>query len=386
MTDADGVKDKSSLLRTSVDIASAYSRASLRAGDIVLSIGPSFGKVMIVPRYLEGANLTQGTARLAPGAGIDPRWLYWTLQSEQCRAFWRTVVSGGTFHALNLGPLGDTPIEAVELSDQRRIADFLDDRVSRIDQIISARRDQVSLIEEQIVMSSYDTVRGAHLTKRRESRLEWLGDLPVEWPDLTVGSQFQVDLGKMLDEKRQTGENPTPYLRNTNVQWDVVSTQDLKLMDIGPAERARYTVRPGDLLICEGGQPGRAAIWTGDLAPLGYQKALHRARSRGRSTAAWLLECLRVAVHMRVFAVDNRHTTIAHLTNDQVRSLRFPFPETKSQEILTTELGVRHASLREGVASLHKSIELLTEYRHSLITAAVTGDLDVTTAGKGIPG
>lgn len=143
--------------------------------------------------------------------------------------------------------------------------------------------------------------------------------------------------------------------------------------------------RPGDLLICEGGQPGRSAVWRGELAPLGFQKALHRARTRGRSRAEWLLECLRVASHLNVFSVENGQTTIGHLTNEQIRSLRLPFPGGSEQDGLLDQLRGYQQQIRSTAEALVQSVSLLQEYKQSLITAAVTGELDVTTAGSGIP-
>lgn len=320
-----------------------------------------------------------------PNSLVYPRYLNWSLRGQRVLDHFGNHASGISRYGISLAGLRSAPIALPDLAEQRRIADFLDDRVARIDQILAARHQQIALVESEVITRSFDMIRGATVADRRASCLTWLADLPADWPELTVGSEFHVDLGKMLDEKRQTGEHAIPYLRNTNVQWDRVDVDDLNSMDIAPAERARYTVAPGDLMICEGGQPGRAAIWDGDLAPLGYQKALHRARSRGRSTAAWLLECLRVAVHMNVFAVDNQQTTIAHLTNEQLRALRFPFPDRATQERLTADLATQHHELRSAAAALSRSIDLLTEYKQSLITAAVTGELDVTTACGSIP-
>lgn len=190
----------------------------------------------------------------------------------------------------------------------------------------------------------------------------------------------------MLDDKRQAGTHRLPYLRNVNVQWDEVSTDDLKEMDIPEREYERYTVKAGDLLICEGGQPGRGAIWEGSVAPLGFQKALHRARSRGRSSPGWLLECLRVAVDLDVFAEASGQTTIAHLTNEQLRGQRFPFPDQDVQIKLLAQLEEQRGSMTSMINGFEESINLLTEYKSSLITAAVTGELDVSTAGSNIPG
>jgi type I restriction enzyme S subunit len=282
--------------------------------------------------------------------------------------------------------LKTVPVPKADVEKQRRIADFLDDRVAQIDRIIAARRQQVELVEAAFLRASLDTVRGIDVRgQRRDSGLEWLGDIPDSWPMLTVNMEFSVDLGKMLDEKAQSGMHPLPYLRNTNVQWDRVVVDDLKVMDIAVVERERFTVRQGDLLICEGGQPGRAAMWDGRIQPVGYQKALHRARSRGRSRPEWLLECLRSAVTLDAFAAENGQTTIGHLTNEQLRSQRFPFPDPPVQATQLQKMADYRAQRDSGSRALTRSIDLLTEYKTSLITAAVTGELDVTTAGSGIP-
>lgn len=325
-------------------------------------------------------------AIIRPNPGVHPRYLNWCLRSREVLGHWSSQASGMTRYGLGLDGIKSAPIRVPELENQRRIADFLDDRVERIDRIVAARRDQWADIDATLIRHSYEAVAGQNEAGgRRASGLEWLREFPEEWAVLTVSSEFTVDLGKMLDEKRQKGTDSVPYLRNTNVQWDRVDTSDLKTMDIGLGERERYTVKSGDLLICEGGQPGRAAIWDGEIEPLGYQKALHRARSRGRSRPAWLLECLRVAVHMNVFAIENGQTTIGHLTNEQLRGQRFPFPEPEVQDRLLAELTSRRERTERASRALRRSIDLLTEYKSSLITAAVTGEVDVTTTGSGIP-
>jgi type I restriction enzyme S subunit len=110
----------------------------------------------------------------------------------------------------------------------------------------------------------------------KDSGVEWLGDIPAHWEVAPVYARYEVALGKMLDAKRLTGEFSGPYLRNVDVQWDKVNTDGLPEMDFAPWERDRYSVRPGDLLVCEGGEVGRTAIWRGEIEPCFYQKALHR--------------------------------------------------------------------------------------------------------------
>ncbi len=328
----------------------------------------------------------QGCKAVVPQQGrIDPKFLQYALIASAGNL--RAAGNGSTFSELSTEALlaQEVPVWALEL--QRRIADFLDDRVSLIDRIIAARRQQVTMVMESSSRLSYDCVRGASIEgERRDCRLDWLGSVPQTWPVVSVGSQFTVELGKMLDDKRQTGDHRLPYLRNTNVQWDEISVDDLKEMDIPALEYSRYTVDAGDLLICEGGQPGRSAIWPGSVRPIGFQKALHRARSRGRSLPQWLLECLRVAVDLDVFVAASGQTTIAHLTNEQLRGQRFPFPEPRIQMALLQELNEKRRDMKNVIAGLAQSNNLLMEYKSSLITAMVSGELDVTTANLRIPG
>jgi type I restriction enzyme S subunit len=313
---------------------------------------------------------------------LDTGFSYWWLRSVDMAQ----LSEGGTLPFVSDTAVRDLRVPVMSIDRQQRVADFLDDRVARIDQIIAARQQQVEALKSWLVRASFDAIRGLGPGATRESGLPWLGPIPIEWPVLTVSSEFQVDLGKMLDEKRQTGVDAIPYLRNTNVQWDCVTTDDLKSMDIESSERERYCVRPGDLLVCEGGQPGRAAIWTGDIAPLGFQKALHRVRSRGNSRPEWLLECLRVVAYTGVIASDNGQTTIGHLTNEQLRSLRLPFPPRAQQDHAIGTLRELQQHLQSTRKSMTNSMDRLAEYKQALITAAVTGELDVTTAGSGIPG
>jgi type I restriction enzyme S subunit len=82
----------------------------------------------------------------------------------------------------------------------------------------------------------------------------------------------------MLSPKSKTGVGSFPYLPNQNVQWQGFKLDDLATMDFSEREREKFRLLPGDLLICEGGEPGRSAVWQGILQDCYYQKALHRLR------------------------------------------------------------------------------------------------------------
>jgi len=246
----------------------------LRDGDVLVTEGSgsrdTVGVSAVWSGDLSDVVCFQNTLlRLRPRPGVtDGRYLAWWARHARLSGQIAAVSTGANIQHIGSDGLKHIQIVVPGLDEQRRIADFLDDGVARIDLIVAARRQQGALLDAQYLRDSFDAIRGDGQGARRNSGIGWLGEIPERWPVLTVATEFQVDLGKMLDEKRQTGASTIPYLRNTNVQWDVVDTSDLKSMDIAPDERPRYSVSPGDLLICEGGQPGRAAVWHGEIEPL----------------------------------------------------------------------------------------------------------------------
>ncbi|WP_178084054.1 restriction endonuclease subunit S [Pseudomonas sp. A-1] len=212
----------------------------------------------------------------------------------------------------------------------------------------------------------------------KDSGVEWLGEVPEHWAVCKLSFRYSIELGKMLDEKKLTKTSLVPYLRNQDVQWGSINTQDLPEMDIHPEELERYTIRDGDLLVCEGGDVGRAAIWRGESAAFGYQKALHRLRHRssGADTAEFFFFALLTAKCRGVFEESDSKATIAHLPAEKFRQYRFAFPPLSEQQAIATHLDRETARLDALVAKKTRFTELLREKRQALITHAVTKGLN----------
>lgn len=378
-------------VRPKVEVATGYVR--FQSGDILVpKVTPTFQAGRAA--YLQGLRFSAGAAstevhvvRVLPGLA-DPRYVRFGFLSKP-------FLNAGVSRFQGVAGLQRVPEDFIrdfevakrKIEDQCRIADFLDDQVARIDSIVGAREKQIRELDSIRLASSWDALTGRTVgSNRRDSGIGWLGSIPSSWPVATVNSAFEVVLGKMLDESRFTGTNAIPYLRNTNVQWDRIDYDDLKMMDIHANEYERFTVQPGDLLICEGGQPGRSAIWHGAVAPIGFQKALHRARPRGTNDVRWLQIFLRVAVGLSVFSAGFGQATIAHLTGEQLRSARLPVPPGEAQKDAADRIDKELDSVANAEASLSRSSSLAQELKRSLITAAVTGQFDVTTAdGSQVP-
>jgi len=272
--------------------------------------------------------------------------------------------------------------------EQTVIVRFLDHADRKIRRYIRAKKKLIKLLEEQKQAIIHRAVtRGLDPNVRlKSSGVEWLGDIPEHWEVTSLRHRYSQCLGKMLDSKRITGNHLLPYLRNTDVQWDRINIHDLPMMDIPPAEYDRYTVTKGDLLVCEGGEVGRCAIWSGKLAVCGFQKALHRLRPKNpvRDLPRFMYYAFRAAAKANAFN-DGLMSTIAHLTGDKLRAHRFPFPPIKEQVDVANFVDAKFKKIDQGISTTFNQITLIQEYRIRLISNVVTGKIDVREAALKLP-
>jgi len=101
-----------------------------------------------------------------------------------------------------------------------------------------------------------------------------LGPLPKEWRMVRLGEVFDITQGKSLSAKQNKGIRPRPFLRTSNVNWDYLDVSKLDEMDFTEEEQ-KFALQPRDLLVCEGGDIGRTAIWEGQMQGIYYQNHLH---------------------------------------------------------------------------------------------------------------
>ena len=196
---------------------------------------------------------------------------------------------------------------------------------------------------------------------------------------------YAVQLGKMLNAERASGPHARPYLRNANVHWFEISTDNLAVMSFEPGERPRYRLRKGDLMVCEGGAGvAEAAIWQKDVGECYYQKSLHRVRPIQYLGAEWLMYWLKLAKSSGVFENEGNLATIPHLTGEQLKEARIPIPPLGYQGTVRLDRAREEtAQARRGLSS---GMRLLDELKRSLITAAVTGEFDVSSSdGSRVP-
>lgn len=155
--------------------------------------------------------------------------------------------------------------------------------------------------------------------------------MSFEWKQVRLGDFIDSSLGKMLDQKKNRGTFH-PYLGNSNVRWGEFDLHNLAEMKFEDTEHERYTLKKGDLVVCEGGEPGRCAIWEDEIPGMKIQKALHRIRTQPGLIAGYLYYWFLFVGKIGALEPYFTGTTIKHLTGRNLANLTIKLPPIKHQE------------------------------------------------------
>lgn len=155
-------------------------------------------------------------------------------------------------------------------------------------------------------------------------------DIPDSWAWVRLSCIAELSLGKMLDKAKNRG-TLQPYLRNTNVRWGFFDFDDILQMKFTSDEDAKYAVKRGDVIMCEGGEPGRCAVWDSD-STYKIQKALHRIRPYSGVNGRFLFLLFSLYAKNGYFPGFFTGTTIKHLPGEQLSRVLVPLPPSDEQK------------------------------------------------------
>lgn len=159
-----------------------------------------------------------------------------------------------------------------------------------------------------------------------------------EWKTVHLGDHVDACLGKMLDQNKNQG-TLYPYLGNKQVRWGSFNLEDLSEMKFEDHEHERYGLRYGDLVVCEGGEPGRCALWKDEVQNMKIQKALHRIRPNPELDSTFLHYWFCYAGKFELLEPYFTGTTIQHLTGKAIAKLPIPLPPLPEQKAIAHILG-----------------------------------------------
>ena len=325
-------------------------RHALRDGDIVFSRRGDVGRRSLV-REKEVGWLC-GTGCLAAKFGTDrravnPAYVAEYLGSNAAQTWLVDNAVGGTMLNLNTGILAALPVLLPPKHEQNRIVSAFGDvqqTIKTLERLIAKKQAIKQGMMQQL------------LTGR--ARLPGFTD---DWRQSTVGAEFDVQLGKMLDAAKNAGV-VKPYLGNRAVQWGRIDVSAAGSVPMTPSDIHRYRLQAGDLLVCEGGEVGRAAVWRNELSECYFQKALHRLRPRSGYDIRVMQALLELWSSVGSFADYVTQTSIAHLPREKFVEMPLPLPSIAEQtaigdlvEDLDREIAcvdrriVKHRAIKQGM-------------------------------------
>ena len=367
--------------------APSRARRIVRDGDVLISTVRTYLKAIAhVPRAPENLICSTGFAVLSPQPEIVPRFLFYWVSSD---AFVSEIVSrsvGVSYPAINPSELMKLPFPLRTTSSQAAIVEFLDGELGLIDELIAKKKTLIKLLEEQKAaeISRAVTVGLNPGTARKPSDFDWLGSIPLHWNVVPLKFLAEVQSGVTVGKKHDVSEilESRPYLRVANVQNGYLDLEDIATIEISGRDTAQYELRPGDVVVTEGGdfdKLARGYVWNGEIAGCLHQNHIFAVRPNQKKLRPTFLAALMTSLYGRNYftATSVQSTNLACTNRFKLRGFPVPLPMLEEQDTICQTLDVSSIRFQKLTQQLRSTIERLREFRSALITAAVTGQLNL---------
>ena len=315
-------------------------------GDILFTVTGSYG--IVIPVDTERKFCFQRHIGLIKTLTSSP-WISIALQSEYVLSYCDKVATGTAQKTVSLAHLRDLLIPIPPQREQERIneelliwldsANYISSNIKSLTNVIDRTKSKILdlAIHGKLVQQDPNDEPAIELLKRINPKFtpcdnahyEKPYEIPKSWEWVKLTDIAISELGKTLDRGKNKGI-PYNYLCAFNVKWCSFDLSVSKTILLEDDELERYKVRKGDLLICEGGDVGRAAIWEID-DDIYYQNALHRVRFKDSINQYFYLYVLQYYKSLGMIDDVSSGVTIKHFTQNSMKKLNFPLPPIKEQ-------------------------------------------------------
>lgn len=347
-------KDKSSRYLTE-DTARRLNCTFLQQGDILIARLPDpLGRACIFP--LNGKFITAVDIAILriKDCAYNPRYVMYMVNSPQFRREISRYESGTTRKRISRKNLDKIQFNVPNLPTQEHIVSKIEEMFSKLDASVAelqTAKEKLTVYRQAVLKEAFGCVKSF----------------------IPFGNITDARLGKMLDKEKNTG-TPQRYLRNINVRWFHFDLSDLLEMRIEADEIEKYSVQYGDLVICEGGEPGRCAVWE-KHEPIFYQKALHRIRFIDGSNPKFYMYYLWFAAQTGQLKNFFTGTGIKHLTGQSLAKVPVPNTDKNTQDHIVSEIEFRLSVCDSIEQTIDTSLQQAEALRQSILKQAFEGRL-----------
>ena len=376
------ISDQESLISYS-DYESIHRNGSLKLGDLLLTIVGTIGRAAIF-NFAEPVAFQRSVAILRFRGKHNIRYSYYLTQSKYFQMHLLARAKQSAQSGVYLGDVGMIPALCPQLPEQHAIAVFLDCETARINALIAKKERLIELLrEKRTAFISHAVTKGLDPTvKMKDSGVEWIGEIPEHWEVKRL--KFIADVLNGVAKGRDLGEKDTlelPYLRVANVQDGYLDLSDIATITVGFDEVERYSLQAGDVLMNEGGDFDklcRGYVWNNAIVPCLHQNHVFAVRPHSGINPYWITTVTQSSYAKHYFILKSKQSTnLASISSTNLKEFPVLMPPENEQNTILTYIENSTAKIDALITRIGEGIEKLKEYSTAVISAAVTGKIDV---------
>jgi type I restriction enzyme S subunit len=308
------------------------------------------------------------------------RFVYYVLLSDVFRKQVELSWSFGTQQNIGMGVIERLKIPIPPISEQQRIAEFLESSCAAIEAVIVAKQQQLKILDgirrdvvQRAVTRGIETEASLRFTDNA-----WLAEIPVGWELVSLKRISEIRGGLTLGRVYEGRLVERPYLRVANVQDGHLKLDDVTTIEVPEEVAQGVALRSGDVLMTEGGdldKLGRGTLWTGEIKDCLHQNHVFAIRCFQHKLQPSFLAYLTASQYGRDYfeATGKKTTNLASTNSTKVGLFPIPLPPLQDQLAICSFLDARLARVRRTESDIRSQIATLTAYRRSLIHECVTG-------------
>jgi type I restriction enzyme S subunit len=354
----------------------------LRDGDLLITKDGTIGKLALVSALDRPACLNSGIFLIRPASDYVTEYMYWVLQSEDFKVFCDLSSLGSTIQHLYQNVFEDFAFPVPSLQEQLSIAAFLDREIAKIDLLIAEQEKLIALLAEKRQATIARAVMcGLNLeVQMKDVAVEWLGKMPEHWKIITISkATTKITNGYVGPTRDILVDEGIPYVQATHVKKGRVNFGNDYFVDTTWSQcHAKSILREDDVLIVQtGAGTGDVGLVSKNESGFNCHALIILSTDKSKMVGAYLAAVLHSPYGRAKLASIQTGAMHPHLNCGEVKFVEVPVPPLSEQLEIVNFLDTETRKLETLEAEVASAISLLNERRRALITAAVTGQIDV---------